>query len=119
MVKGLTGGRSYKSGRRLEHRVIAALKEAKWDPVVRAAGSKGVADIVAFNEGRTALIQCRRDGSLPVADRLELQETARKNIVEAYVVSPKRPHGLRVRDVKDWESGWKEWDERFAHEPCG
>lgn len=51
------GNPNYRRGRSFEHRVKARLEKLGYF-VVRAAGSKGVADLVAVSPEHTLLVQC-------------------------------------------------------------
>jgi len=56
-------------GRTLEHRARHELEAAGWW-VIRSAGSKGAADLVAFNGGRIGFVQCKLSpGPLPKGER--------------------------------------------------
>lgn len=53
----------YKLGRSLEYAVASAFRKAGfW--TIRAAQSRGEADIVAIRKGEVTLIQCKRGGSI-------------------------------------------------------
>ena len=53
----------YKLGRSLEYGVAAAFRKAGYW-TIRAAQSRGEADIVAIRHGEVVLIQCKRGGSI-------------------------------------------------------
>jgi Holliday junction resolvase len=62
----------------LERQTRAALRAHGWI-VVRAAGSLGVADIVALRAGNTPLlVSCKVTGQVARAERLALVEAARE-----------------------------------------
>lgn len=48
----------YEQGRRFEQRVRTYLEEKSGYNVIRSAGSKGPADLVAFDQNTIMLIQC-------------------------------------------------------------
>ena len=62
-------------GRRVEHLVRADL-EANGYAVVRAAASKGPADLVAFKPGQVLLVSVKRTSTPPPAERLALLRVA-------------------------------------------
>ena len=66
----------YRRGRALEYAVKKHLEEQGYF-VVRSAGSKGPADLVALREGEILLIQCKKDGRLSKDEAYELLEAAR------------------------------------------
>jgi len=60
-----------------ERQVKAALQLAGWF-VIRAAGSHGIADLVALREGRKPLlVSCKLNGRIGPAERADLLEAAR------------------------------------------
>lgn len=65
----------YRLGVALEYRVKAILEtDGYW--VIRAASSKGIADLVALKTGQTLLVQCKRSGALPPAEWNDLYDLA-------------------------------------------
>lgn len=63
---------NYTAGRSLEYRVIADLERDGY-VCVRAAGSKGAADIVALKPGQVLLVQAKRSGgTIPPLERATL-----------------------------------------------
>jgi hypothetical protein len=64
-------------GRALEHKARHELEAAGWY-VIRSAGSKGTADLVAFHASRVpAFVQCKATpGPLPPIERLALRRLA-------------------------------------------
>jgi Holliday junction resolvase len=75
----------------LERQVKAALVSHGWW-VVRAAGSHGVADLVAMRRGRTPLaVSCKLDGYLRPGERADLRQVAAMAAVVPVVASRKRP----------------------------
>ena len=61
----------YKSGRAFEYRIAKMLREEGWF-VIRAAGSHGIADLVAAKGGQWRIIQCKNNGKLPPDERTAL-----------------------------------------------
>jgi Holliday junction resolvase len=65
----------YRLGRDLEYRVKQLLElDGYW--VMRAAASKGTADLAAIKPGQVLLVQCKRSGALPPAEWNELYDLA-------------------------------------------
>ena len=65
---------NYDKGRRFEYRVRDDLKDCG-HAVLRAPGSKGVADLWAVKDGRILFVQCKTDGRLPPAEWNALFDT--------------------------------------------
>lgn len=65
----------YRGGADFEREVRAALVKDGYD-VVRSAGSKTKVDLVAFKAGHVLLVQCKRNGVCPPAERIELLRIA-------------------------------------------
>lgn len=77
----------------LERQTRDALRAHNWW-VIRAAGSHGVADLVALRKGfRPLLIACKTNGVIAPAERQALLETARE--ADARPVMASRPEGRR------------------------
>lgn len=103
-------------GRAFEHRVRDALTAAGWW-VVRAAGSKGEADLVALHRSFIALVNVKRGGAVAVDEwnaLLQLAERVAASPVVAFM--PKRGGGVewrRITGPKDGARGkrqpWVEW----------
>lgn len=66
---------NYSRGARFEYRVRDALIALGYI-VIRAAGSHGIADLVALHRHRLLLVQCKRNGTCPPAEREELERLA-------------------------------------------
>lgn len=65
----------YAGGAAFEREVRAHLEtEGYW--CIRAAGSKGKADLLAIKPGQVLIIQCKRDGKCPPAERAEVRRIA-------------------------------------------
>jgi holliday junction resolvase Hjr len=113
----------YRAGRDFEYKVRDNLTADGYE-VIRAAGSKGPVDLVAFKGGmqrgtwhsQLLFIQAkRRDGTISPADRAELLRVA--GIVNAYPIVahqpiPRRP--IRYRQLTG--PGPKQWLEWFPDE---
>lgn len=85
----------YEQGRRFEQRVRTYLEEKSGYNVIRSAGSKGPADLVAFDQNIIMLIQCATtEESKSERDREKLRTFAAKN-----------PHMIPVMVWKDGHGG--------------
>lgn len=65
----------YRAGRDFEHAVRSALVADGYD-VIRSAGSKTKVDLAAFKPGQAVFVQCKRDGKISPAERIELLRVA-------------------------------------------
>jgi Holliday junction resolvase len=65
----------YRAGRDFEHAVRTALVADGYD-VIRSAGSKTKVDLAAFKPGQAVFVQCKRDGKISPAERVELLRVA-------------------------------------------
>jgi len=65
----------YRAGLVLEHATRTVL-EADGYYVIRSAGSKGAADLVAIKPGEVLLVQCKLDGKMPPYERLAYGQLA-------------------------------------------
>jgi hypothetical protein len=61
----------YTQGRDVEYTVIDHLRENGYD-TVRAASSKGLADVVAIKPGQVLLVNCKRTTMPGPAERIDL-----------------------------------------------
>lgn len=66
---------NYSRGRNFEYRVEHHYQNKGW-VVVRSAGSKGAADLIAARQGEIHIIQCKIDGYLSPAEREQLKAVA-------------------------------------------
>jgi len=82
---------NYRRGRRLEYLARTALV-AEGYTVVRAAGSKGPADLVAMNANQVRLIQIKSPGHVQDSDREKLRA----------VKCPRARREIWVRYPKEW-----------------
>ena len=65
----------YSDGRRLEYATKTSLEtDGYW--CTRAAGSKGLADILALKPGETLFVQCKRSGTMTPGERNSLAALA-------------------------------------------
>lgn len=97
--------KNYRRGVRLERRVQDDL-EAQGYFVIRAAGSKGVADLCALRVGATPqLIQCKLDCYLRPAEREEFLEVAHQAGADAIVVGRENKQRLMWKRLS-YEEGF-------------
>lgn len=81
----------YQKGRAFEQKVSRYLRERGiW--VIRSAGSKGAADLVAWTSGRRVLLQCKAGGQPHRRELDTLRRMARDMGATAWVIS-KPPRG--------------------------
>ena len=92
--KRRSGG--YRTGRRFEQRVRTDLELRGW-MVIRSAGSKGPADLVALRAGRRPLVVACSVGGVRPAARRALLEAARR--AGARPVVARRARGRRGQIV--------------------
>lgn len=87
----------YNQGRRFEHRVRAHLVDNGYD-VVRAAGSKTKADLIAIKPGQVLIIQCKRTALPSPHERAEiLRMAACIPGMGVAVIARRGPRGAPVR----------------------
>jgi hypothetical protein len=65
----------YNQGRRVEYAVIHDLQQAGYE-TIRAASSKGLADVVAIKEGQVLLVNCKRTTMPGPGERADLLRIA-------------------------------------------
>lgn len=92
----------YHRGRRFEWEVRATLLELGWH-VIRAAGSKTKADLVAMRGGATLLLQAKRTGWPGPAERMAIAKVAQAGGATAYAVSRGDRATLLFRRI--WSDG--------------
>ena|SRR5258708_27510120 len=112
------GAGPYRRGAAFERHVQQVLESRGWN-TLRAAGSKGPFDIVAW-PGNTAtftkapgvvFIQCKRNGQLLPSERDKMTRAIYGIQVYLYVVVPDGG-GLAVRNVTAWEHRiWRHFEE--------
>lgn len=69
------GTNHYRDGHRFELAIIDDLRSEGYQ-TIRAAGSKGKIDILAYKPGQTLAIQAKRNGKIPPAERAAVYELA-------------------------------------------
>lgn len=78
-----------RTGARIENLIRADLERTGYD-VVRAAASKGPADLVAIGDGEVLFIQVKRSGKISPAERIAiLRLAARVGVVGVAMVASK------------------------------
>jgi Holliday junction resolvase len=101
---------NYTNGRALEYAVIADLENDGYR-CTRAAGSKGVADIIALKPGEVLLVQVKRSNpQLPPRERVALWELSRYLRAVPIVACriPRKP--ITYRELTGTGPGdWIEW----------
>lgn len=115
---------NYRNGADLE-RAAKHLLEDNGYFVVKAAGSKGPADLVAIKPGETLIVQCKLDGYLRPAERIELFMLSMRFQVTA-LVGMWHKNGRAAREVRfrhivysDGDlPGYAEWTPDWALEPA-
>lgn len=82
--------KNYIRGRAFEYKVAKELEARGATLVVRSAGSKGLADLVAFYADDPAeVISCKADGKVPRRERERLVKWAEENMhVRVFVAYP-------------------------------
>jgi hypothetical protein len=97
----------YRGGADFEREVRHHL-EAEGYEVIRSAGSKGKADLVAFKVGEFLVVQCKRNGICPPAERIEVQRLA-SLIPGAIPVVASRPGVTFKRLTGPGPKDWAPW----------
>lgn len=94
----------YRSGADFEREIIHHLRDEGYE-TFRSAGSKGKADILAWKHGEFLVIQAKRNGTCPPAERQEIIRLA-SLIPGAIPLIASRPHisfkQLTGPGPKDW-----------------
>jgi Holliday junction resolvase len=110
-----TKSTGYQLGRALEYRVRDQL-QADGYFVIRAAASKGPADLVAIKPPQILLVQCKRSGTLPPAEWNQLYDIA-DSLGAIAVMAVKGLRGtqlLRLTGRKDGTCGRRQPMEPFS-----
>ena len=95
--------KKYNAGRAFEYKIKKHL-EAQGYFVVRAAGSRGPVDLVAFqNDSWPLFIQCKLDGKISKADKTSLVELAKNNHAYPMLVSRFKPKYSRSYELR-WDN---------------
>ena len=109
---------NYARGANFERTVKADLEKRGY-LVIRAAGSHGIMDLVAFRPprkpyatGETWFVQCKIHGTISPADRKELYETAAK--CGAWAVRASRPKPGAILYERLFVHGKESWVEIYA-----
>lgn len=105
----------YRGGADFEREVRAALLADGYD-VVRSAGSKTKLDLVAFKAGQVLLVQCKRNGICPPAERVELLRVAALLPGTAVAVVAGRPRITYRRLTGPGPKDWVAWSPDITEE---
>lgn len=100
----------YEAGRRVEYATIRHLQDNGYD-TVRAASSKGLADVVAVKPGEALFVSCKRTRPPGPAERAELIRVA-ACIREGVPLVALKPIGQRLqfrRLTGPAASSWVPW----------
>lgn len=90
----------YQSGRNFEYRVKRYF-ETQGYFVVRSAGSKGIADLIAISpDGTVSLVQCKLYGTISVKEYEELRETALKFKALPVIAFKNENNKLCTKEIK-------------------
>lgn len=98
----------YRGGADFEREVRAALAADGYD-VVRSAGSKTKVDLVAIKAGQVLLVQCKRNGTCPPAERVELLRVAGLLPGVGVAVVASRPRVTYRRLTGPGPKEWAPW----------
>jgi Holliday junction resolvase len=103
---------NYDAGTRFERETRHHLeRNGYW--VIKAAGSKGKADLVAIKPGQVLIVQCKRSGICPPAERAEVRRIAALLPHVGVPLVASRP-GVTFRELTG--NGPKEWRPWVADE---
>jgi Holliday junction resolvase len=102
----------YSGGADFERETRKHLEVDGYD-VIRSAGSKGKVDLIAWKPTQILLVQCKRNGTCPPAERRELIRLANRMPGWAHPVIASRP---RVTFRVLTGPGPKDWDPFFTDE---
>lgn len=102
----MSPNRNYEAGVRLERDARVHLEREGY-VMFRTAGSKGKADLIGFKPGQIILVQAKRNGTCPSAERAELRRIAA--MVGAVPLVAFRPR-VQFRELTgDGPKEWREW----------
>lgn len=98
---------NYQRGREFEYRTRKRLREMGAVYIMRAASSKGAADLISLWPARLDnifdsqvwLIQCKMDGKLPKKEREELQRLAKETGKRAVLAYKSKRGTLLFKDI--------------------
>jgi len=99
----------YAGGADFEREVRAALAADGYELVVRSAGSKTKVDLIAIKAGQVLLVQCKRSGICPPAERVRLLEVAALLPGVAVPVVASRPRVSYRRLTGPGPKQWVPW----------
>ena len=97
-------GRNYRNGAQLERDAKNQLEaDGYW--CIKSGGSKGVVDVLAMKPGQLLMVQAKKNGVCPPAERAALLELA--STFEAIPLVAFRDRGVKYRRLigpgpKDW-----------------
>lgn len=98
---------NYHRGRRLEWEIQADLEGAGYE-TIRAASSKGIADVAAFKPGQTVFVQAKTNGRIPPAERVALLRLAAM-VPGALAIVASRPKVTYRRLTGPGPRDWVAW----------
>lgn len=99
--------RNYEAGARLERDTVKELRANGYEPF-RAAGSKGIADVIAFKPGQVLFIQAKTKGVISPSDRLDLLWLAGM-VPGGVALVVTRPRTTYRRLVSSGPAAWEPW----------
>lgn len=107
---------NYTRGRSFEYKVRNYFKDLGW-VVVRSAGSKTKADLVAMKSGITLLVQCKRTGWPGPKERLAFADTCHLAGCSGIVAQATRGkfHFRGITPKGELGRGWTSPDEPMPH----
>lgn len=105
----------YATGVAFEREVRAFLEaEGYW--CIRAAGSHGKVDVLALKPGQMLMVQCKRNGTCPPAERTELRRIAA--LVDAVPLVASRPRVTFRELTGNGPKDWRPWATDFTATEC-
>lgn len=99
--------RNYEAGRRLEQDTVKELKKNGYE-AYRVAGSKGIADVIAFKPGQVLFVQAKTKGVISPGERLDLLWLARM-IPGGVPLVVTRPRTTYRRLTSSGHAAWEPW----------
>ncbi len=105
----------YRSGADFEREVRAHLVRNGYE-VIRSAGSKTKVDLLAFKPGQILVIQCKRSGALPPAERVEVRRIA--GVLNGVPLLASRPRITYQRLTGDGPRDREPWTPDEIGEPA-
>lgn len=107
---------NYARGRRLEWDVQHDLESNGYE-TMRAASSKGIADVAAFKPGQVVFVQAKTNGRIPPAERVELLRLAAM-VPGAVAVVAARPTTTYRRLTGPGPKDWEPWSPDLEEVPA-